>query len=126
VFSNIKLRSIAIFFILALGATFPSYSEELQLKGSQVLMLVNADPGFPFWESTIDYAKFTAEALNFELEVVYVPIEFRDRFNIVEFAISTIDQLDSKPALVISAFWMGAERLLLEAIEENHIPVSFL
>lgn len=67
-------------------------------------MLVNADPGFPFWESTIDYAKFTAEALNFELEVVYVPIEFRDRFNIVEFAISTIDQLDSKPALVISAF----------------------
>lgn len=119
---------VSAFLILCL-ASFSATTRESVLNASpvgkypQVLLLVNADPGFPFWDSQVEFALAVAKAFNIELSVHYIPINHRDRFGIANYIRKHLGQRPVKPDLIISAFWFGAEKKLLDVLQQLNIPL---
>ncbi len=90
----------------------------------KILFIYPVDKGFPFWDSQVNFAQAVADALNFELEVVYTPQAYRNRFGAAEFLKEILDSKKALPKLVLSSFWVGSELKILTMLDE--MKISFI
>lgn len=92
------------------------------IDSTEILMLVNADQGFPFWDSEVNFAKAVADAFSLNLTVHYIPARYRDRFGIVKYIEGYLKKRNNSPDLVMSAFYLGSEDKLLTLLDKKSIP----
>ncbi len=125
---NTMLRQLLLLLMLLITCSFNSLSvavaaetfESLEDR-PKVLFIYPAEKGFPFWDSQVDFAQALCDVLGFELEVVYSPRQYRNRFAADIFIKDIVEDNENKPALVISSFWVGSEELVLDFLEEQKI-----
>lgn len=113
------LTKLILFILLCFGGCVQAV--QTQAPNLNVVMYVNADPGFPFWDSQVDFAGAVANAIDVNLNVHFIPARHRDRFGIVEYISKHLRAEDELPDLVISAFWLGAEQKLLKLLDSKAI-----
>ncbi|WJG10326.1 ABC transporter substrate-binding protein [Aliiglaciecola sp. LCG003] len=120
---------IILLLLLVLGVQNAVFADEQATPKNvplNALLFIHADPGFPFYDSTVLYAKSAAQALNIKLQVEYIPKRLRDRFGVTQFKSSFIDSLTTPPDIVISPLAFGAEEKFLTILAERKIPfISF-
>jgi ABC-type sugar transport system substrate-binding protein len=115
---------IFVFWIQVILGLFSPEAEanEIISSTSDVIIFVNADDTFPFWQSEIGFAQAVADALNIKLTPHYIPSKYRDRFGVVTYINRHLKQLKQPPNLVMSAFFLGAEDKLLKLLDKHRIP----
>ncbi|MDU0355529.1 ABC transporter substrate-binding protein [Paraglaciecola aquimarina] len=124
-----KFIGTMISFCLPLGLYFAVsvfcssvLADDGQSSQTEVVLLVNADDTFPFWQSEVDFYQAVGDALDINVDVHYVPGKYRDRFGVVGYIKNYLNDRQHPPTLVMSAFLFGAEEKLLALLNEQSIP----